>query len=53
MRFKVYHEVFEKLPDLCFGVVVGNQINHQEMEILSGLINFLRFKVNYKMKYLK
>jgi len=30
MRFKVYHEVFEKLPDLCFGVVVGNQINNQQ-----------------------
>ncbi|MCJ7790075.1 MAG: hypothetical protein MUP69_07835, partial [Candidatus Atribacteria bacterium] len=30
MRFKVYEEVFEKLPDLCFGVVVGNQINNQQ-----------------------
>ena len=30
MRFKIYKEVFEKLPDLCFGVVVGNQINNQQ-----------------------
>src|SRR5665648_1124525 len=30
MRFKVYDEVFEKLPDLYFGVVVGNQINNQQ-----------------------
>jgi DNA/RNA-binding domain of Phe-tRNA-synthetase-like protein len=30
MRFKVYDEVFEKLPDLYFGVVVGNQINNQK-----------------------
>lgn len=30
MRFKVYNEVFEKLPDLCFGVVVGNQINNKQ-----------------------
>ena len=30
MRFKVYHEVFEKLPDLYFGVIVGNQMNNQQ-----------------------
>ena len=30
MRFKVYQEVFEKLTDLYFGVVVGNQINNQQ-----------------------
>ena len=30
MRFKVYPEVFEKLPDLCFGVIVGNKINNQQ-----------------------
>jgi len=30
MKFKVYDEVFEKLPDLYFGVVVGNQINNQQ-----------------------
>ena len=30
MKFKVYTEVFEKLPDLCFGVVVGNRINNQQ-----------------------
>ena len=30
MRFKVYDEVFEKLPDLCFGVVVGYQINNKQ-----------------------
>lgn len=30
MKFKVYHEVFEKLPDLYFGVVVGNQMNNQQ-----------------------
>ena len=30
MRFKVYDEVFEKLPDLYFGVVVGSQINNQQ-----------------------
>jgi len=30
MRFKVYNEVFEKLPDLSFGVVVGNQINNEQ-----------------------
>ncbi|MBA7513239.1 hypothetical protein ES705_05250 [subsurface metagenome] len=27
MRFKVYDEVFEKLPNLYFGVVVGYHIN--------------------------
>ena len=30
MKFKVYDEVFKKLPDLYFGVVVGNQINNQQ-----------------------
>jgi DNA/RNA-binding domain of Phe-tRNA-synthetase-like protein len=30
VRFKVYQEVFEKLTDLYFGVVVGNQINNQQ-----------------------
>jgi len=30
MRFKVYDEVFEKLPDLYFGVVVGSQINNRQ-----------------------
>ena len=23
MKFKVYDELFEKMPDACFGVVVG------------------------------
>lgn len=32
MIFKVYDEVFEKLPDLCFGVVVAKDIdNSREM----------------------
>jgi len=30
MGFKVYAEVFEKLPNLYFGIVVGNQINNQQ-----------------------
>jgi len=30
MRFKVYDEVFEKLPDLYFGVVVGYHINNNQ-----------------------
>jgi len=30
MKFKIYDEVFEKLPDLYFGVVVGNQMNNQQ-----------------------
>ena len=30
MRFKVYDEVFEKLADLYFGVVVGYHINNNQ-----------------------
>lgn len=29
MKFKVYKEIFEKLPDACFGVVVGYDIDNR------------------------
>ncbi len=39
MKFIVYSEVFEKLPDLYFGVVIGKQINNKK--ILPELTNLM------------
>ncbi|WP_432667024.1 phenylalanine--tRNA ligase beta subunit-related protein [Wukongibacter baidiensis] len=40
MKFKVYPELFEKMPDACFGVVVGygidNKIKNSEIEEMLG-----------------
>jgi len=45
MRFKVYNEVFEKLPDLYFSVVVGYQINNNQNipEIYNFFFHFFTF----------
>jgi len=51
MRFKVYNEVFEKLPDLCFGVVVGKQINNkQNIPEIYALMKNEMSKVENKLK---
>jgi len=51
MRFKVYNEVFEKLPDLCFGVVVGKQINNkQNIPEIYALMKNKMSKVENKLK---
>ena len=56
MRFKVYPEVFEKLPNLYFGVVVGKQINNkQNIPAIYGLMKneMTRVEKNFKNINLK
>jgi DNA/RNA-binding domain of Phe-tRNA-synthetase-like protein len=51
MKFKVYNEVFKKLPDLCFGVVVGNRINNkQNIPEIYALMKNEMSKVKNKLK---
>ncbi len=51
MKFKVYDEVFEKLPDLYFGVVVGNKINnHQNIPEIYDLMKNEMSKVENNLK---
>jgi DNA/RNA-binding domain of Phe-tRNA-synthetase-like protein len=51
MKFKIYNEVFEKLPDLCFGVVVGNRINNkQNIPEIYALMKNEMSKVKNKLK---
>ncbi len=44
MKFIVSGEVFEKLPDLYFGVVIGNQINNKKN--LPELIDLMEKEMN-------
>jgi len=51
MRFKVYDEVFEKLPNLYFGVVVGYHINNnQNIPEIYTLMKNEMSKVEDKLK---
>lgn len=47
MKFRVYPEVFEKLPNVCFGVVVGYSIDNNKAlpgleQLLAGAIENVR-----------
>lgn len=53
MKFKVYEELFEKIPDMCFGVVVGygidNKIRNSDIqEMLEGEMKSLRERLDGK-----